>query len=485
MIKHQFIINTVIVTMFLGITATAQIPSNVLPPVAQRDLQTNLLYVKTGAAHASPDVTISIDYNAQLLKSNMTFGITHTHYAWQNGNADALVNAKKLMKSLDGFQNTHIMGWGPGGIRTDINGVPNNLDNVLTAHINKVTELGQPMITFCTAPGWMKTGGNGDPNSTQADWNMEQSVLPQYEDVFATLCAEIAKKYPHVKYFQVWNEFKGLWNASKNAWDYERYTSMYNKIYTKVKAVRPDALIGGFYQVVPGDGTGEILGSTGRDTNMPIDESTKGGIAYFLKNAVGMDFFCVDKGIVSHHNPNKGTYSNEQIIKLTRVWGLFMEEVIKALGNRKVPIMYSEYYASVNRTEGSGTVAGGATVEQFSACQYASTYSHIIKGSSGWEIWMLLWMEADSAFPQNAVFTATTNADGGKPKIHYWVLKAFKDWFNHTNLVKTTSTSPEVEIIASAEAAMVINKRNTAVKVNVDGKGITLPAYGVALLSRQ
>jgi hypothetical protein len=292
----------------------------------------------------------------------------------------------------------------------------------------------------------------------------------------------MAKKYKNITSFPVWNEIKGLWNVSLNDWDYERYTRFYNKIYKKVKEVRPDALIGGFYQVIPGDGTAQILGSTGRDTNMPIDEKTKKGIEYFLKNALGLDFFCVDKGIVSYHNPNKATYSNEQIIRLTPVWEIFMSEVIKALGNRHLPVIYSEYYASVNRNEGTtGTVAGGATVEQYSACQYASIYNHIIKGSSGREIGMLLWMETDNAFPQNAVFTATTTTEGGKPKMHYWVLKAFKDWFNHAELVKTTSSSPDIEIIASAKAAMVINKRNTEVRVNVNGKGITLQAYGIAL----
>ena len=467
--------------MSLWVYACSATPSPEKPPLAEGE---NPLYVQAGAPHTSPDVTVTIDYNAPLLKSNLTFGITHTHYAWQNGQTTAITNAKQLMKSLNGFQNTHIMGWGPGGIRTDINGVPGNLDEALTSHVDKVTELGQGMITFCTAPGWMKQGGNGDPNSTQGDWNMEQAVLPQYEDAYATLCAEIAKKYTQVTYFQVWNEFKGLWNASLNDWDYERYTRFYNKIYQKVKEVRPDALIGGFYQVVPGDGTAEILGSTGRDTNMPVDASTKRGIDYFLKNAVGMDFFCVDKGIVSYHNPNKDSYSNEQIIKLTPVWELFMTEIIKTLGSKHIPVIYSEYYASVNRNEGAGTVAGGVTVEQYSACQYASTYNHILRGSLGWEIWMLLWMEADSAFPQNAVFTATNTADGGKPKLHYWVLKTFNDRFNHADLLNVTTTAPDVEAIASNEATMVINRQNKALKVNVNGKGITLQAYGIALLEK-
>ena len=466
--------------------AADRIPASELPPMDKRDKQTNPLYKRTAEPHTSPDVTVVIDYAAPLVKSNLTFGITHTHHPWQGGNAAAVARAKTLMQSLDGFQNTHIMGWGPGGIRTDINGVPDNLDTVLTPHVNKVSELGQAVITFCTAPGWMKDSGNGDPNSTQGDWSMESAVKPEFEDAYATLCADIAKKYTGVKYFQVWNEFKGLWSSSKNDWDYERYTRFYNKIYRKVKAVRPDAQIGGFYQVIAGDGSANILGSRGTATHMPIDAKTKAGIQYFLKNAEGFDFFCVDKGIVSYHNPNKGQYTREQILKLTPVWATFMSEVVELLGDHPVPIIYSEYYAASgsNWERGRGGTADGNALERYAACQYASIYYHIIKGSSGREIWMLLWMEADNAFPLNSIFTPTNTADGGRPKPAYWMMKAYKDWFNHTELVKTTSSSPDVEVIASAEAALVINKGNSTVLINVNGKGLTLEAFSVALVDR-
>ena len=467
----------------IGINASEHFPVAELPPLNERDMQSNPLYVQMVPPHLFPDVTAEIHYNAPLVRSHLTFGVTHTHYAWQYGNAAATNRAKELMKSLNGFHNTHIMGWGPGGIRTDRNGVPSNLDSALTSHVKKVTELGQGMITFCTAPGWMKASGNGDPNSTQGDWSMESAVLPQFEDAYATLCAAIAEKYTDVKYFQVWNEFKGLWDSRRNNWDYERYTRFYNKIYNKVKKVRPEALIGGFYQVIPGDGSAQILGSTGNATHMPIDTKTRNGIAYFLKNAEGIDFFCVDKGIVSYHNPNGRTYTNEQIMKLTPVWEVFMREVIKELGERRLPIIYSEYYGAFERRpESVGEGNEPYTIEQYATSQYASTYNHIIRGSSGWEIWMLLWVESEQAFPHNSIFTATDSEDGGQPKLTYWMMKAYKDWFNQTDLVNTTSSSPDVEVIASAEAAMVINKRNTTVNVNINGRGMTLPAYGVGLL---
>ena len=184
---------------------TGTIPAKELPPLGKRDMQTNPLYLQADNPHTSPDVTVTINYTSQLLKSNVTFGVTHTHYKWQSGNTAAIAKAKELMKSLDGFHNTHIMSWGPTFIITDNNGLPLNLDDPgkLTQHVKKVVELGQGVITFCTAPGWMKPSGNGDPNSRQGDTATDEAVLPQYEDAFATLCAAIAQKYTHVKYFQI------------------------------------------------------------------------------------------------------------------------------------------------------------------------------------------------------------------------------------------------------------------------------------------
>jgi len=484
-------------------------PPTELPPIEERDMQTNQLYVQAGAPHALPDVTFSIHYGTTLLKSNLTFGITHTHYRWQDGNAAAIEKAKALMSSFGYFHNTHIMTLGGGMIRTDANGIPTNLDNQgdpgLDAAIYKVTGLGEGMITFFSAPYWMLEAGRGDGNP-DVDHNLsagQSAVRKQFEDAYARLCAEIAKRYdgtkgfPKITYFQVWSEMKGMYDNTLKRWDYERYTRFYNKIYNAVKAVRPDVLMGGFYQVIPGDGSNPILGKTGQDTNYPIDTNTKFGIDYFLKNAERVDFFCVDKNTISFHNPNKGYFTDTEAMKLTPVWGKLMEELeiefAKHPQYKNIPILFSEYYPTLEGNEQEAQrlpltppirnlVTGGATIEQYTAAQHASVYNHVIRGSSGHETWMNLWLEAENGIPMNSFITPTNTSGGGEPKLLYWVMKAYKDWFNHTILVKADSNSEDVEVIASFEAAMVINKRNKEVKVNINDKGISLPAYGVALL---
>ena len=71
--------------------------------------------------------------------------------------------------------------------------------------------------------------------------------LAQHYLDYATLSAAVAKAFPQVKYFVVWNELKGFWNPTSQVTDVAGYTAMYNATYQAVKAVRPDALVGGPY----------------------------------------------------------------------------------------------------------------------------------------------------------------------------------------------------------------------------------------------
>ena len=109
------------------------------------------------------------------------------------------------------------------------------------------------MLTLCSAPGWML---ESEPES---GYDPESRPKEIYFDEYASICAAVAQRYPDVKYFQVWNEFKGFWNAETGWWDDALYLTFYNKIYTAVKAVRPDAYVGGFYMSIRGDGS-EMFG---------------------------------------------------------------------------------------------------------------------------------------------------------------------------------------------------------------------------------
>ncbi len=105
---------------------------------------------------------------------------------------------------------------------------------------------GTPVITLCCAPDWMKGGRAGE-----TDWTrLEVAPDPAHFGDFAALAAAVARRYPTVEYFQVWNELKGFFDPATNRWDAGGYTELYNRVYDAGKRVRPDARVGGPYVVL-------------------------------------------------------------------------------------------------------------------------------------------------------------------------------------------------------------------------------------------
>ena len=120
-----------------------------------------------------------------------------------------------------------------------------------------------PVITLCCAPDWMTRLGT--PTS-------HYPLLPPTEAHvrdFADLAARVARRYPDVRRFVVWNEMKGLWDPQAHAWDVQRYTRLYNAVHDALKAVDPGILVGGPYLNVRGTGS-RSLGRHGHQTADPL-----------------------------------------------------------------------------------------------------------------------------------------------------------------------------------------------------------------------
>ena len=175
----------------------------------------------------------------------LVVGWTHTQYSIDPDNSAAANDAAiDILRDLAPVQNQHIMGFGA------LNPEPSkgvydwaSLDYRMDA-IRRSGAI--PVITLCCAPDWMKGGKSGS-----TDWSrIEAAPLPAFFDDFANLSAEVAKRYPDVDYFLVWNELKGFFDNAQNRWQYELYVELYNKVYAAVKKVRPTAKIGGPYVVV-------------------------------------------------------------------------------------------------------------------------------------------------------------------------------------------------------------------------------------------
>jgi hypothetical protein len=400
--------------------------------------------------------TVTIYPNIPDGISQLELGITHTQLYWEYGNATAVARATSLLKAATGLYNQHIMGWGAGNPQPTEGGAYSWSE--LDHRVNLMRSLGGTMIiTFCTAPGWMKTSGQ--------DWNMEDRVADNHVTDFANLCAAVAQRYTDVKCFQVWNEMKGYWNSSMNNWDYYRYTTLYNAVYDKVKSVRPDALIGGPYLVIQGDGSNTI-GLNGTNSYTPIGSRDWDVINYWLANKHGADFFCCDSGIQDYHDNN--TFTEADDMALTSMWSK-RETDLRSVTS--LPIIWSEYYSN-----GSGG-------SQFLAAENASMYYWMIKGDTGGKgVKALLW-DPEEGEINHYIFTSTAASSGGQPTPHYAVFKNMHDYFAPgTQLVKAVSSSPNIEVLATAFHTMLINKNNTSQTVVVNGTTYTLSAYEVRIL---
>ncbi|OLT10047.1 hypothetical protein BJF78_29420 [Pseudonocardia sp. CNS-139] len=68
-------------------------------------------------------------------------------------------------------------------------------------------------MTLCCAPDWMK---GGEPGET--DWSrIEVAPDPAHYADFAALAVDVARRYPQVRHFVVWNELKGFFDATADA----------------------------------------------------------------------------------------------------------------------------------------------------------------------------------------------------------------------------------------------------------------------------
>jgi hypothetical protein len=400
---------------------------------------------------SAQDVFVSVDLTKPMAISQFHIGVTHTHGFWEYGNSFAVDNAHDLLVDGVAFQNQHIMGWGAGNPEPQ----PGSFYWADLDHrIELMRSIGTPMmITFCTAPGWMKETD---------DWDMEADVKDDYFSDFADLCAAVADRYQDVEYFQVWNEFKGFWSNSLNNWDYKRYTTLYNAVYNAVKTVRPDAQVGGPYLVIQGDG-GQALGKNGQDTFAPIGSRDWAVINYWLKNKVGADFMCFDYGLIDYHDTS--VYTKSDKMKLTFQFGQIVHQLrVKT----DLPIVISEFY-------------GGSDAQDlgFTAANHASCFYHaVLNGATLGLLWNPQQGEID-----NYLFTKTDNSAGGQPTPLYSVVELFNNHFSEgTQLYNTASSSDDIEALASAEKTLLINKTEKNLTVAVNGKTVQLSSYQVELM---
>ena len=413
-------------------------------------------------------------------KANFEVGFDHTqtsHLASDaGGNSTAVRAAKTLLGQLDAPQNVHIMGFGAGSPEPSKGKYDwASLDSRVRIMGDTVGD-SQRMITLCTAPGWMKGTD---------DWNMDAAVQPSHFVDFADLSAKVAQRYdgnhtdasgnklPKVVVFDVWNEMKGFWNNSKNRWDYEGYTSMYNAVYAAIKNVRPDAKIGGPY---PSFGPSQYNPSSVKGSYGTIDQRTLDVMTYWFKNKKGADFISLDGGPQTDFE--KGTVATDGFTSGAMFADL--AKWIRSLNNstypgaQTLPIRWVEFYPGI----------GGATGQKAVAISVDNAISAGLAGVSSVYLWE---PEGDasgnSQYTGKAVWTDTSKSGGGQSTSLYSALKVMHDTLPVGTQLYSATVSGPVTALATKDKVLLVSKSSVTLNVDVNGVTVSLSPYAVAAVS--
>ena len=423
--------------------------------------------------HARVQTThITLQGFSTTVTSHMTIGATHEHYdadPWNN--SQAVNSAKQLMQTSLTYQNQQIMGWGvddpepsPGVYNWD------SLDKRVQLMRDTKAKL---VLTLCCAPGWMR------PEGYQNDWqDLETAPTPSHVHDFANLAVQVALRYPDVKYFQIWNELKGMWSTSPgatpgiksfNRWDYKRYTTLYNAVYDAIKAVRPDAQIGGPYVVINSDGRISAMSNPGPSYSWgTLDQRSLDVLTYWLAYKHGADFITID-----------GSSSNQDGVWLTNEFVTAQKFIDIAHwirsqpnGGATLPIWWAEWYAEY-------PPSASRNLNYYNAVMASDAIYTILSGASVILIWQPQGNTQGLSYPEG-IWTDTSKFRGGKPTPYYYTSVALKQYFGPgTRLYKPSVSSSTVTVIASAHKMMLVNHLSTQQNVTVDSRMIKLDPYQV------
>ena len=424
-------------------------------------------------AHANlPTIKITLNGRPTMVTSQMAIGATHEHSdADSQNNTEAVASAKQLMQTALVYQNQQIMGWGaedpepsPGRYNWD------SLDERVQLMRNTHAQM---VLTLCCAPGWMR------PQGYQDDWkDLEVAPDPSHIQDFADLTAQVALRYPDVKYFQVWNELKGMWSNSPgatpgisnlNRWDYERYTALYNAVYDAIKQVRPDAQIGGPYVVMDSDGNKSVMSDPGPSYSWgTLDQRPLDVLTYWLTHKHGADFITID-----------GSSSNKDGVWLTNEFAAARKFVdiynwIRSQpgDGTALPIWWAEWYADYPSS-------APQNLDYYNAVMASAEIYTAMSGASVILIWQPQGDAQGLSYPEG-IWTDTSRPRGGKPTPYYYTSAAIKHYFGPgTHLYKPTLSSSNITVIASAQEMMLVSHLPIQQDAIVDGQTITLSPYQV------
>ncbi|WP_067179365.1 GH39 family glycosyl hydrolase [Microtetraspora niveoalba] len=394
------------------------------------------------------------------------WGMTHTQYSATEDEPAAAARAREALRDVPVVQNQHIMGFGAGNPEPE----PGAYDfSSLDERVRLMAETGAaPVITLCCAPDWMKGGRPGE-----TDWSLLE-IAPRHEHFpdFARLAAAVARRYPGVRHFIVWNEFKGFWDGPRREWNAAAYTELYNQVYDALKAVDPAIKVGGPYVPVSsragGAAASEVSGPWGA-----VDRKVLKAVDYWLRHKRGADFVVVDGGVTSE----EGRARPDEFGALGKFGAM-----TRWLRERSdLPVWWAEFYPlpCASLEPGGACPALGWDERHRTAVIAAALVE--LAGSGAHTA--LYW---DTHRPKTRDCPLCLwSGDDGAPTPALALLRDFARWFPEgAEPVEVDVSVPSVRALAGAGRTIVVNTADGRVTARVDGRDLTLEPYEVRWVER-
>ncbi|MGP4045695.1 GH39 family glycosyl hydrolase [Streptomyces sp. 2A115] len=409
-------------------------------------------------------------------KPEVGWGFTHTQFSADEGPGAATKRVAERLGEQPLPQIQHIMGWGsdnpePVKGRYDFEDMDRRIDFVRESG-------GTPVVTLCCAPDWMKGGKSGSGNT---DWSQEAlETAPDrahYKD-YAALAATVAKRYPDVRHFIVWNEFKGFWNDAEARWDYEGYTELYNLVYKALKKVDEDIQVGGPYLVMDSldprqkeDASPTLKGTWGTADQRVLD-----AFDHWNKNKAGADFVVVDG---SSYTKDDDLLPDE--FAATEKFTAVSRWVRERTGD--LPLWWAEYYVEPADADDDRD-------DWSEPHRVAVQASGLIAMARGGTTSAFYWNpeKEKGADCAGCLWTPTDRADGGEPMPMLDLVSRFSEEFPPGTKYEQVSVAaddvPNVRVLADDKAVLVVNTLDRKISTEIDGESFDMDAYEVKWLTR-
>jgi hypothetical protein len=361
-------------------------------------------------------------------------------YKGAGPDAKAVASARRVLSSIPGkMEDTPIMNWG----LPDPEPSPGKFDfSAIASRIALITATGgTPVITLCSAPDWMETG----PSPGQAP-------TPGHYRDFATLAAKIAQAFPQVKYFLVWNEFKGFWSKAANSWNIRGYTAMYNDVYTAIKRARPDALVGGPYAPTPpypAPRPGNLK-TTPHGAWGYLDQRALNAIRYWLAHKAGADFVAVDGPDFPKTGPITNPLTATQKYAAVDRW---------LRHQTSLPIWWVE--SSVQPAASGWSEARAVAIRVAVLIRLASSGARV----------GMQWL--GRSLPDEGLWTATDHPGGGRPTLLAHTLPRVLPVLRYP-LSMVASPHVGVLVASGREGTIAVNTTSVSVATVIEGDPVTL-----------